>query len=47
MGKNTTRVKDEANEKKSSGFKDVCVRGKSVEKEHIQLQTGGQSSGPI
>lgn len=33
-GKNSTGVKDETNEKKSSGFKDVCMGGKPVEKKH-------------
>lgn len=33
-GKNSTGVKDEANEKKSSGFKDACAGSKSVEKKH-------------
>lgn len=33
-GKNSTGVQDETNGKKSSGFKDVCMGGKPVEKKH-------------
>lgn len=32
--RNSGGVKDEGSGKKSSGFKDACVRSKSVEKEH-------------